>query len=110
MTLSSPVFATPKQIKEKKKVTSPTIFEDIVEGVDFTLQHLEAFEIVIHAVEDVQDDDIDSLQNSIGFGDTSRLLRGGGPIGIDSNPLRTSTDLPIRPNVKPSTTILCSFI
>ena len=57
---------------------------------------------MIHATKDVQDDNVDPLQNSTRVGDTSRLPRGGGRIGIDSNPLRTSGDPLIRPNVKPS--------
>ena len=50
MTLSSPIFATPKQIKRKEKVTGPTISEDIVEGAVVTLQHLEALEAMIYAI------------------------------------------------------------
>ena len=42
MTLSSLVFAPPKQIKEKDKVTSSTIYEDIVESANVTLQRLDA--------------------------------------------------------------------
>ena len=102
VTLSSSIFAAPNQIKGKEKMTSPTIFEDIAEGVDVTLQRLEALEALIHAIEDVQNDDVDPLQNSTRLGDTSRLIRGGGHIGIDSNPPRTSGNPPIRPNVRPS--------
>ena len=67
------------------------------------LQRLEALESVIHAieVEGVQDDVVDPLKNSTRLGDTSRMSRGGGSIGIDSNPLGTSNDLPIKP-VRPS--------
>ena len=102
VTLSSPIFATPKQIKEKEKVTSPTICEDIREGADVTLQCLKALEAMIHAVEDVQDDDVYHLQNSTRLGDTSRLTRQGDPIGIHSNPPRTSGNPPIRPNIRTS--------
>ena len=103
VTLSSLVFATAKQIKEKEKMIGPSISEDIAKSANVTLQRLEALEAMIHAieVEGVQDDDVDPLKNSTRLGDTSRMSRGGGPIGIDSNPLGTSNDPPIKP-VRPS--------
>ena len=55
---------------------------------------------MIHVAKDVQDDDVDPLQHPTRLGDTSRLIRGGGPIGLDSNSSRTIGDPPIRPNVR----------
>ena len=51
VTLSSLVFATAKQIKEKEKMIGPSISEDIAKSANVTLQRLEALEAMIHAIE-----------------------------------------------------------
>ena len=65
--LSSLVFVAPKRIKGKEKVIESSIFEDIIEDANVTLQRLEALEVVIHVAEDVQDDDVDPLHNKSMF-------------------------------------------
>ena len=102
VTLSSPIFTAPKQIKGKEKVIGLTISKAIAKGANVTLQCLEALKAMIHATKVVQDDDIDPLQNSTRLSVTPRLPRGGRPIEMDSNLPRTNGNLPIKANVRPS--------
>ena len=73
MILSLVIFVAPKQIKKKEKVTNLMTLDNIVEDANVTLQHLDALEVVIYTTEGVQDDDIDSLQNSTRLGHISKL-------------------------------------